>query len=457
MSNYVRIKNSKNLRFKLISLLYLLFISLSIIQIPIEWLRINGPITSYFLKPQVENIKKEELKNVYEIVLKLDKEFTKTIVDSETGKLNEPNEYASTDVFFIKQNNAIKLHQELHSLSTYFSKLPANNIKKITFDKLFIEDLDNGLNNKDGTKWAEWKFKHTPASVAISLLAELQLRLNLLNGDIEVKDDEKENEPLLNMAFNVENLRVGDSLKLVFKDKRLLKATVTEGGKTLSLNNWNGDTLLFIPTHVGEYDLDFDRAGKKEKFHLSSGTKGFSVTNENKFQTFYEGKKSKLNFLNLPDVQSVTCDCDHNPILSKTVNCVEFIPYKNGWCKFIMISNGNRLLLSDSVYVQSVPVPFIFVDGSSENNLSYSRLMQTKTISFDAKHPEMPGFEYKIESVKLRLVGIDNNVKTIIGCKMQCTDEEIRKLKFLIVEAVNIKSTNKKFDVLKQFVIQINK
>ena len=41
MGGTVKIKKSKNLRFRLISVLYLLFISLTVLQIPIEWFRIN--------------------------------------------------------------------------------------------------------------------------------------------------------------------------------------------------------------------------------------------------------------------------------------------------------------------------------------------------------------------------------------------------------------------------------
>ena len=47
MAKYVKISKAKNLRFRLISVLYLLFISLSIIQIPIEWLRINPYYAKY--------------------------------------------------------------------------------------------------------------------------------------------------------------------------------------------------------------------------------------------------------------------------------------------------------------------------------------------------------------------------------------------------------------------------
>ena len=48
MSEYVKIKRSKNLRFRLISLMYLIFIVLSMTQIPVAWLKIGSPIASYF-------------------------------------------------------------------------------------------------------------------------------------------------------------------------------------------------------------------------------------------------------------------------------------------------------------------------------------------------------------------------------------------------------------------------
>lgn len=456
MANHVRIKSSKNLRFKLISLLYLLFISLSIIQIPIEWLRINGPISSYLMKPQIEKIKNPQILKIHNLVNHLINEFDKLTIDAINGKLIEPNEYSKTDRFFITEGNAVPLHHELKRLFENYTQKQSNPVKKSEFIRLFKDDIGNGLTNSDATKWAEWKFKHTPSAVVKTLLADLLLRLNLLNGAIEVSSKSDNNEPLLKMAFNTENTRVGDSVKFVIQDKTDLKVTINDKGKPLPLDNWRVDTLLFVPAHAGNFDLVLDRNGELEKFQIHVNAKEFAFNTENGFQTFYEGKKSRIEYSNLPDIGIVSCNCDKKLILNKSIKSLEFTPNSKGWCRFVLRSVSLELLLFDSIYIQPVPLPFIFIEGASENKLSYNRLNQTKKISFAARHPEMPDFIYSIESIQIRFIGVENKIITINGSEILLTEDQVKKLKYIIIESVKVKTSNKYFDIDNQMVFQIN-
>ncbi len=454
MANHVRIKNSKNLRFKLISLLYLLFISLAIIQIPIEWLRINGPISAYLLKPRIEKIKNPEIRKAHDLIIELNTEFNKLTTD-ETGRFIEPNEYAKADRFFITEGRGIELHHYLKELADYYSAKQKEPVKKSEFEKLFKEDLLNGLNNSDGTKWAEWKFKHTPSAVVRSLLAELLIRMNLLNGSITV-NNKRVDEPILKLAFNTENVHVADTVRFVIRNKIDLKVFINDAGRSFPLNNWLGDTLLFIPQQAGKFELKLERNGEVENFPIIVHPKEFVFNAENGFQTFYEYKKSEIEYSNLPNVGSATCSCDDHLILKKARRVIEFTPHKSGWCKFTIVAVNGRLLLYDSIYIQPVPTPFVFARGSSENRLSLNRLLQTRQIAFMARHPEMPDFEYTIEQLQVRLIGIDNTIKKVNGNVIALNDEQIRKLKYVIVENVKVKTTEKDFELVNQMVFQIN-
>ena len=109
MAGTVKIKKSKNLRFRLISVLYLLFISLSILQIPIEWFRINYSLLDYMNKSTKVALTVPEIKECYDYIEDLDKRYLEALggYDPTTGKYNEPNGYSVTDVFFFQGGTVI--------------------------------------------------------------------------------------------------------------------------------------------------------------------------------------------------------------------------------------------------------------------------------------------------------------------------------------------------------------
>ena len=79
MAGKVKIKKSKNLRFRLISVLYLLFISLTVLQIPIEWFRINYGLLDYLNKSTKSEINIPVLKECYDYVEDLDKRYLEAL------------------------------------------------------------------------------------------------------------------------------------------------------------------------------------------------------------------------------------------------------------------------------------------------------------------------------------------------------------------------------------------
>ena len=88
MGGTVKIKKSKNLRFRLISVLYLLFISLTVLQIPIEWFRINYSLLDYMNKSTKAELTVPEIKACYDYVDDLDKRYLEALggYNPATGK-----------------------------------------------------------------------------------------------------------------------------------------------------------------------------------------------------------------------------------------------------------------------------------------------------------------------------------------------------------------------------------
>lgn len=220
MAKFVKISKAKNLRFRLISLLYLLFISLSIIQIPIEWLRINPTIADYLNSTTSKNVSVIQIKAALDAVAQIETDYTKAVGYNEKAKaMNEPTGYAVSDQFFIMGKKADYLFAKFLDLKNYFASLPVTNPKRKEFETLFSGDLENGLKNNKPILWAEWKFKHAPATVVKTLLAELRLRLNLLNGAIELDSKGEKADKIVLLAYNLDVLKPGDTATFVITKK----------------------------------------------------------------------------------------------------------------------------------------------------------------------------------------------------------------------------------------------
>ena len=230
MAGTVKIKKSKNLRFRLISVLYLLFISLSILQIPIEWFRINYSLLDYMNKSTKVELTVPEIKSCYDYIEDLDKRYLEALggYDPATGKYNEPNGYSVSDVFFFKPGTGDLLFDKLTVLMKYYQSQSKDNDKRKQFEKLFQQDLAIGLAEGKKKIYLEWKFKHAPANVVRAFLGEMRLRLKLLNGGLQLKDDQGRNNIVL-MAYNIESVRPGDTVKIVVFDHGQMEVSAKIG------------------------------------------------------------------------------------------------------------------------------------------------------------------------------------------------------------------------------------
>ena len=105
MSNWIRVKKARVLRNKLIAVMYLLFISLSVINIPIDWLHVNKYMAPLLTETTIVSIENNELRAVYEGVEAIKTEFYQELgYNEETGEYREPFGYSVTDNFFITRS-----------------------------------------------------------------------------------------------------------------------------------------------------------------------------------------------------------------------------------------------------------------------------------------------------------------------------------------------------------------
>jgi len=457
MGNLVKVKKTKTLRFKLISVLYLLFISLSILQIPIEWFRINATVADYMNNSTTVKMDIPVIINAMSELERIDAEFSKEIgYDSKLKKFKEPESYSATDMYFIRWENGDKLFAKMAQMKDYFMALPEDHPKRKEFEKLFNEDLKNGLKSNKNKLWVEWKFKHVPAAVVKTWIADLKLRLKLLNGGIIVKEEQNKDYLVL-MAYNIEAVRPGDTVKIVVFDHDKLAVTATENDNVFNLNKWNGDTLLFIPPYVGQYALSFKKNGYEEVLKVTSVAREFERETDHGFNIFYEGKPAELQYINLLNTGSAVCSCDPNLTLNSRTNKVSFTPKSAGWCNFIIKNKDGMLLLKDSIYVQKLPEPYIHVDGSSDMAISYSRLTSNGRIVLHAKHPDLVNFKYKINGLKYRLVGVNNELQTISGTEIVIPADMVSKLRYVVIEEATIETEVNKMVKKEPIVIQIRK
>ena len=455
MGNYVKVKKAKVLRFQLISVMYLLFISLSILQIPIDWLRTNVNVANYINRSTKVEMDVPIVLSTYQELEKIEKNFFKLAgYDLENKVYNDPDGYSITDQFFIRDNKAEDLFNDLLKLREHYEALPDDNPKKEEFRNLFQSDLKHGLKEGNVNIWSEWKFKHVPSGVVVTWLADLKLRLKLLNGGI-ILNEEQNADYLVLMAYNIQAVRPGDTVRIVVFNHEEMDVTATENNQTFELDNWSGDTLLFIPRYVGTYDLSFKKNGVEESLKVTSVAKKFEVEKDNKYNIFYEGKASELHYVNLIDAQTPTCSCDPDIKINKQLSKVEFIPKSPGWCYFDISNNQGKNLLKDSIYVQKLPTPFVYAKEVSGGSLSRARLKAQGIVSLAAAHPDLQKFEYKLSNVSYRLVGASTDIFSAEGNVISVPTEFRDNVKYIAVESADINTNIKGFKFETPLIIEV--
>jgi hypothetical protein len=319
---------------------------------------------------------------------------------------------------------------------------------------LFSDDLKNGLESEKATLWVEWKFKHVPAGVVVTWLADLKLRMKLLNGGIILKEEQNDDYLVL-MAYNMEAVRPGDTVRIVVFNHEEMQVNATENDKVFDLTDWHGDTLFFVPKYVGIYNLSFKKNGVEETLKVTSIAKTFEREKDNKYNIFYEGKPAELHYVNLLNPAGISCDCDPNIAMNRSSNKVTFTPQKAGWCSFNINNKDGKALLRDSIYVQKIPEPFLYAEGTSGGVMSRTRLKADGFVNIYGTHPDLQKFKYSLSNIKYRLVGATNEVMNSNGNKISLSADQVDKVKYIVVQGADINTGSKGMVFEKPLVIQI--
>lgn len=455
MGNFIKVKKAKVLRFKLISVMYLIFISLSMLQIPIDWLRTNINMAEYIGKSTKVVIDDPEISAVFEELSKIEVEFLKEVgYDIENKVYKNPDGYNLTDNYFIRLKKGYALFQKLVVLKKHYESLPADNPKRKEFLSLFENDLKNGLKSEKANLWVEWKFKHVPVGVVVTWLADMKLKMKLLHGGI-ITTEEQNRDYLVLMAYNIEAVRPGDTVRIVVFNHEKMEVSAKLANQSFQLNKWNKDTLLFIPEFVGVYELSFKKSGVEETLKVTSVAKTFEKEKDNKYNIFYQGKTSELHYVNLLNPGQVTCSGDPNASLDRQKSRVVFTPQTVGWCKFQVNNKDNRVLLRDSVYVQKLPIPYVYAKGVSGDLISRARLKADNQLAFYATHPDLQKFNFKLSNLKYRLVGLSTELLTSAGDVINIPTGNIDALRYVVVEAADINNEIKNMEFESPLVIQV--
>jgi len=414
MSNWVKITKSKQLRYKLIAVMYLIFIALSAINIPIEWLHINKYLSPLLTETTIVSIDNKDLKAVYESVEETKKNFYEALgYDEETESYREPFGYAVTDAFFIRNGRGVSLQKALQEVAEHADELGPRQLN--LFNDLFADDIENGLLDDDNS-WAKWKFKHVPASMAEALLNEIILRVRLIAGDLEFKGGKEGNakQSIVEYATNLDYLVFGDTLK-VKSSLDNVRAVVSRGTDTTIMNE-TGGFYYFVPTTTGTHNLTLRGRTIEEQYTFTVLPAQIANREQKAFITYFEGAASTLELGTVISGGAVNCSCD--PEAKYRNSTLSFTPSAEGWCQLQLRGANGVVLLNDSVYVQPAPRPYFKVKGLVNGD----QLPQgTDEVALEAFHPSVPA-NYEVVSITYEKLSGTAGDETVESTELSLTN-----------------------------------
>lgn len=458
MAKYIRIKKSKNLRYKLISILYLLFISLSIIQIPIDWLRVSPEMRNTFLSLKSENLESPLLQSAQSSILDIDKSFTKLVgLKPETGKLKQPENYALSDQFYLNSPVGERLFQVLIEVKDSLFTLNPKDPLRQKFAYLFEQDLTHGLGEESALTWLEWKFKHVPASVARLELSDLVLKLNLLQGELEISDKAPIDKPSFILAYNIDRLHIGDTAYFVYsgQERPMLEIKVNNKGGEEYV--WENDTLRFMALDTGYYEFTFT-LNQEQKLYSFKVLPG-NFRNSLPFQDLanYTGLAFDIPLNSWQKALNYSCDCMAGSRPKKKEESLRIQPTRSGWCRIKgFTSELQALAFQDSVYVHPLPAPLIYTSGISANEVSRSRLRRLKEIPLKVLFPNQPkGLKFQIKSIKAQLHHPDHSELMSFEKSIVLTAQAIEDLQYIEIQEVTVQSLDGPFSISDRLIINV--
>lgn len=458
MGKYIRIKKSKNLRFRLISILYLLFISLSIIQIPIGWLRVNPNIRMSLLSLESTEDKVSNIESAKNTIANVEKEFLAFAgYNEQTDELLNPENYAQTDQYFLEQKNSTQIFEALEVLVDSILALPEADLGRQNFEKLFASDLNHGLKAKTAQVWSTWKFSHVPATVVRLQMADLLLKLNLMQGDFKIDPRSKANRPELILAYNIAKLHMGDTAYFVYQGKKRPQLDLAVGTNKPQSYEWEKDTLIFVALDTGAYHLDFSLGNEARSFNFDVLPANFKSLEYQAPKPFYSGLPLKLPIRKSQEKLDFQCSCMPGEKPKVAEQILEILPKRSGWCflKGYTPELGS-LAFKDSIYINPLPAPMIQVAGLSGDKISFRRLKQNNGLDLNLMLPEqnLKG-AYSIDSVNAKVYGKKGSTAISSPQRLTLSEEALDGILYIQIEKINLNGPDGVLEISDQIIINV--
>ncbi len=456
MAQFERITHSKNLRFKLISMMYIIFFVLAVMQIPTSWLVVTQPMHTYLNRAKA-NLEEPTLNTINTNIIVVTNSFKEALgMNQASKKKQELKAYVITDDFFINQENGRIIFAELIKLKKWALSFPENNRTNKLFNTLFSYDLKIGLQEENAEGWVKNKFKHVPAELALTLMEELRVRILLMAQQGKVPEDIK-TEPSLSLMTKYTSMRVGDSATLNVKGDKLESVIVTRDENSVDEFIQLKDGLVFKPKYAGNYKINVKGKRKSENLEISVLPAGFPKKQSLPLRICYKGVNYTQTLPFKEPGMVVFANTDKNAKINSEIGLLSFSPNKEGWCAIeIKSSNGNAIFF-DSVFVKPLPDPKVLVQGLPSNTIGRKRLSQLKELILTAKHPSFKENDaFQILAFNVKKIGSENTSYPSTGDKIIVTEKEIEGLNYILVYDIQIRigKETKKLD--QTLVIQIN-
>jgi len=392
MPQYVKIKKSKNLRFKLISLMYLIFLVLSVIQIPIGWLKVSPGIQTYIGKPK-SIFQDSTLLQSEKIFKKIDSDFKVALgYNEETGKIPEA--------------------------------------------------------------WSIYKWKHVPAGFARNLLEEIRLRLKLLNtGNIE--ETETSEEPSFTLMTEYASMRVGDEATLTTKGDTLISLEVLRNNMPTNDFEIEGNSFVIKPQFAGTYIVNAKGLSKNESMVIEVLPAGFPSKEALPFRVCYKGVNYFQTIPFKGGDLKLSCSADPKASFNAETGKISFRPNNVGWCS-IKLNQKEGLLFFDSVFVKQLPEPILQIKGLPNLAIARKRLSQTDKLVIEATHPSFENGVFEVKSFTKRSVGKITTIARVNGNEIIIDPTEKPFIKYLILYDVEVRMGVETQKIEQPIIIQIN-
>lgn len=453
MAQYVYIKKSKNLRFKLISLMYLIFLILSVIQIPIAWLKVSPLIQNYIQKPQAvysDSILVILSKNLQQT----DDLFKKELgYDEQKNQMPEPNSFTVTDKFFMDGTQGKKLFDDFVTVKNWAQQLPTTDERKALFLTLFDDDLKNGIGKEDASKWLQYRWKHVPAEFARNLLEEINLRYKLLGNKKGIAETANE-EPKFTLMTGYSTMRVGDAANLATRGDKLVELIVERDGFSSKDYEINGNSFNFKPSVAGLYVIKAKGLIKTERMEIQVLPAGFPQKEALPFRVCYTGVTYTQKIPAYTKDAELICETDPEATMEAKTGKLTFNPKKEGWCT-IKINSSEGILFLDSVFVKNLPDPILMVKNAPSLSMSKRRLEREGKIEIQAMHPSFEEGVYEIKAFDVRWVGNNSQIEKINGSQLKTNGKSMSQLQYIIIYNIEVKAGNESRKFEKPIIIQL--